>query len=114
MKIINRYHALLFIGLISLLASCQKMERPAMNIIPDDLERLNGPLQLYFPFDGDLIDSAQYQKASPSGTINYVAGVNKEAYQGTADSYIKIPLTQKMAELSGFTIVFWMNADKTA
>lgn len=116
MKVINRSKGLvfLFIGLMSLLTSCQKMERPAMNIIPDDLERLNGPLQLYFPFDGNLVDSAQYQKASSSGTINYVRGVNKEAYKGTVDSYIKIPLTQKMAELTSFTIAFWMNADKTA
>lgn len=116
MKVINRYNGLLFlfIGLVSLLASCQKMERPDMNIIPDDLERLNGPLQLYFPFNGDLTDSAQYQKATPSGTINYVTGVNQEAYQGTADSYIRIPLTQNMAELSSFTIAFWMNADKSA
>jgi hypothetical protein len=116
MKVIDRHKGLLFllIGIVSLLASCQKMERPAMNIIPDDLERLNGPLQLYFPFNGNLTDSAQYQKATPSGTINYVAGVNQEAYQGSADSYIRIPLTQNMAELSSFTIAFWMNADKSA
>jgi hypothetical protein len=116
MKVINRYKGLLFfcIGLVSLLAASQKMERPALNIIPDDLERLNSPLQLYFPFNGNLTDSAQYQKAIPSGTINYVPGVNQEAYQGTADSYIRIPLTQNMAELSSFTIAFWMNADKTA
>jgi hypothetical protein len=116
MKVINRYNRLLFLfaWLIGLFVSCQKMERPAMNIIPDDLERLNGPLQLYFPFDGNLIDSAQYQKATASGTINYVAGVNKEAYKGTLDSYIKIPLTQKMAELTSFTIAFWMNANKAA
>lgn len=116
MKVIKRYNGLLFlcIGLVSLLASCQKMERPAMNIIPDDLERLNGPLQLYFPFNGDLIDSAQYQTAIPSGTINYVEGVNQEAYKGSADSYIRIPLTEHMAELSSFTIAFWMNGDKSA
>lgn len=116
MKVVNRYNGLLilFIGIVSLIASCQKMERPAMNIIPDDLERLNGPLQLYFPFNGNLTDSAQYQKASPSGTINYVAGINQEAYQGTTDSYIRIPLTQNMAELRSFTIAFWMNADKSA
>ena len=81
MKVINRYNGLIFlcIGLLSLLASCQKMERPDMNIIPDDLERLNGPLQLYFPFNGDLTDSAQYQTAISSGTINYAEGVNQEA-----------------------------------
>lgn len=85
-----------------------------MNIIPDDLERLNGPLQLYFPFEDSLIDSAQFQKASSVGNISYIPGVREEAYQGTPESHIQIPLTQKMAELSGFTIAFWMKADKGA
>lgn len=106
--------ALLSVLCTGLFASCQKMERPAMNIIPDDLERLNGPLQLYFPFENNLIDSAQYQKASSLGTISYVPGVREEAYQGTSESHIQIPLTQKMAELSSFTVAFWMNADKSA
>ena len=90
------------------------MDRPAMNIIEDDLERMNGPLQVYMPFNGNLTDSAQYQKVSNSGSMVYVEGVNKEAFQGNGDAVIQLPLTDKIVDLSSFTVAFWLNADKAS
>lgn len=93
-------------------ASCQKMDRPAMNIIPDDTARINGPLQLYLPFEDDLTDSAQYNKASEAGTFSFIEGPKGKAYKGTANSYLQYPLPQRLADAGSFTISFWMNTAK--
>lgn len=96
---------------VSAFSSCQKMERPEMIIIPDDTARINGPLQLYLPFEDSALDSAQYQKAS-TANVSYTDGVRGRAYQGASNAIIQYPLTRRMAEMESFTISFWMNTSK--
>lgn len=104
---------LLFLcSLLIAMSSCQKMERPPMHIIPDDSARINGPLQIYLPFEDELMDSAQYNEASPSGTINYIDGIRGRAYQGAADTHIQYPLPPVLAEASSFTVSFWIHTEK--
>ena len=103
------FGAMLF-GLIT--GSCQKMERPEMNIIPDDTARINGPLQLYIPFEESLDDSAQYNKAVEAGSFSFIEGPHGKAYKGSTNSYIQYPLPQKLADAESFTISFWLNTSK--
>lgn len=93
------------------ITSCQKMERPPMNIIPDDTARINGPLQLHVPFEDSPDDSAQYQKGS-AANISYVDGINGKAYKGASNGQIQFPSAVKMAQMTSFTVSFWINTEK--
>lgn len=104
--------ALMFAVLLaSSITSCQKMDRPAMNIIPDDTARIFGPLQMYVPFEDSPDDSAQYQKGSASN-ITYVDGIQGKAYKGAANGQIQFPSAVRMAGMTSFTVSFWMNTEK--
>ena len=96
---------------VSSLSSCQKMDRPPMNIIPDDTARINGPLQFYAPFEDSPDDSAQYQ-AGTATDVTYVNGINGKAYQGAANAQIQYPSAVRMAQMTSFTVSFWMNTEK--
>lgn len=93
------------------LSSCQKMERPPMNIIPDDTARINGPLQFYAPFEDSPNDSAQYQEGTATD-VTYVDGVTGKAYQGSTTAQIQYPSAVRMAQMTSFTVSFWMNTEK--
>lgn len=93
------------------ITSCQKMERPELIIIPDDTARLNGPLQRYMAFENSTIDSIHYVEGTPTG-ISYAEGVNGQAYKGSATGQIEYASAGKLAEMSSFTVAFWMNTQK--
>lgn len=82
-----------------------------MNIIPDDTARINGPLQLYVPFEDSPNDSAQFQKGSASN-ISYVDGVRGKAYKGASNGQIQFPSAVQMAQMKSFTVSFWINTEK--
>lgn len=92
-------------------SSCQKMERPAMEIIPDDTARMNAPLQMYLPFENSVLDSAQFQKGTESN-VTYVNGVRGMAYKGSNNTQLQYPSALKMANMTSFTVSFWMNTEK--
>lgn len=102
----------LFILLIAAsFSACQKMERPVMNIIPDDTARLNGPLQLFLPFEDSPNDDIQDTKGNAKG-ISYVEGVKGKAYKGSTTGQIQYASAGKLAEMTSFTVAFWMNTEK--
>ncbi|QCR22250.1 LamG-like jellyroll fold domain-containing protein [Pontibacter sp. SGAir0037] len=104
----------LFVGVcmsLGILTSCQDMDRPEMNIIPDDLEKLNGPLQRYITFENSAIDSIHYVKGTATN-ITYVEGVSGRAYKGASNGHIEYPSAGKLAEMTSFTVAFWMNTEK--
>jgi len=102
----------LFILLIAAsFSACQKMERPAMNIIPDDTARLNGPLQLFLSFEDSPIDSIHEAKGNAQGA-SYVEGVKGKAYKGSTTGQIQYANAGKLAEMTSFTVAFWMNTEK--
>lgn len=92
-------------------SSCQKMERPEMDIIADDSVRMNAPLQMYLPFENSVLDSAQYQKGTESN-VTYVNGVRGMAYKGASNAQLQFPSALKMATMTSFTVSFWMNTEK--
>ncbi|WP_158640574.1 LamG domain-containing protein [Anseongella ginsenosidimutans] len=91
--------------------SCQKMERPELVLIPDDTARLNGPLQLYLGFEDSPLDSIHFDEGTATG-ISYVEGVHGKAYQGSATGQIQFASAGKLAEMSSFTVAFWLNTEK--
>lgn len=105
------------IGLISAIvlfvffSSCQKMERPEMDIVTDDTVRMNAPLQMYLPFESSVLDSAQYQKGI-ANNVTYVDGIRGKAYKGATDAQLQFPSAVKMANMTSFTVSFWMNTVK--
>lgn len=93
------------------LLSCQKMERPDLVIIPDDTARLNGPLQLYLAFEDAPLDSIHFDEGTATG-VSYAEGVRGKAYQGSPDAQIEFGSAGKLAEISSFTVAFWMKTEK--
>lgn len=92
-------------------SSCQDMYRPEMVIIPDDTARLNGPLQLYLGFEDSPLDSIHFEEGIAQN-ISYVDGVRGKAYQGSENGQIQFASAGKLAEMSSFTVAFWMNTEK--
>lgn len=93
--------------------SCQKMDRPPMNIIPDDTARLNGPLQLFLSFEDSPLDSIHDVEGSVQG-VTYVDGQRGKAYKGSANGQILFGNAGKLASMTSFTVAFWMNTEKHA
>lgn len=99
-----------------LLASCKKDFDPS-TYAPDkpyggftnsaDIEPQN--LVSYWAFDGSTIDSAGNLTAANSGT-SFGAGIKNQALQNTADSYLLFQNPGAVANLTSYTISFWMNA----
>src|SRR3546814_4872385 len=93
--------------------SCQDMYRTDMMIIPDDTARLNGPLQLFLGFEDTPLDSIHFDEGTATG-ISYVEGVRGMAYQGSAGGQIQFASAGKLAEMTSFSVTFWMNTEKHA
>lgn len=112
-NLIAKYTAGLLLSsiIISGITSCQKMERPEMNIIPDDTARMNAPLQIYLPFESSVLDSAQYQKGS-ANNVTYVDGVRGKAYKGATNALLQYPSALKMATMTSFTVSLWIKTEK--
>ncbi|HUH19505.1 LamG domain-containing protein [Albibacterium sp.] len=105
------YGGLFILLIVASFSACQKMERPAMNIIPDDTARLNGPLQLFLSFEDSPIDSIHDAKGNAKGN-SYVEGIKGKAYKGSTTGQIQYSNAGKLAEMTSFTVAFWMNTEK--
>lgn len=105
------YGGLFILLIVASFSACQKMERPAMNIIPDDTARLNGPLQMSLAFEDSPIDSIHDAKGNVKG-ISYVEGIKGKAYKGSTTGQIQYSNAGKLAEMTSFTVAFWMNTEK--
>lgn len=93
------------------LTSCQKMERPKLVIIPDDVAKLNGPLQRNLWFEDSGIDSIYYEKGVASN-VAYEAGVQGKAYKGATNAMMVFGAGAKIGSMTSFTVAFWMNTQK--
>jgi hypothetical protein len=105
------FGALFLLLIAASFSACQKMERPEMVIIPDDTARLNGPLQLFLSFEDSPIDSIHDAKGNAKG-ISYVEGIKDKAYKGSTTGQIQFGNAGKLAEMTSFTVAFWMNTEK--
>ncbi|MDB5250241.1 MAG: LamG protein [Segetibacter sp.] len=102
----NRYLSAV-VALFTLCLSCQKMERPALGDYPKDANPPGGPLKFYAALDGGNVDSirANFGVAEKAA---YEPGVNGMAYKGSTDSYIKYTSANDFANVTSFTISFWL------
>ncbi len=97
-----------------LIASCQKMEKPASGDYPKDSNPPGGPLNFYVAFNGtttdplmNAVDSirANFPSDNPLASVD---GVNGKAVQGALKKFIKYAKPNDWAtQAKSFTISFW-------
>ena len=92
------------------MASCQKMDRPALGNFPKDTNPPGGPLKFYAALEGSIVDSTR----ANFGVIHdatFVPGVNGQAIQfdGSKNGYVSFPSANDFGSSANFTISFWLN-----
>lgn len=114
MKLINRLFSFLSVGLV--LASCQKMSRPALGDYPADYTVTpTTPLRFYVPFDSSTAEQKQinkrfgdsiskYPSFFPSSAVSVINGVRGTAEGGGAVIYSN---ANDWGKSSSFTVAFW-------
>lgn len=100
-----------------LLASCQKMDRPALGDYPKDASAPGGPLKFYAAFDGtttnplmNAVDSIRANFASDN-PFTTSAGVSGKAVTGVNKKYIKYPSFNEWASSKSISISVWYKKD---
>lgn len=98
---------------VVILASCQKMDRPALGNYPVDSNPPGGPLKFYVAFDGtssnplmNAVDSikANFPADNPFTTTT---GVRGKGVTGVNQKYIKYPSFNAWASSSSISISVW-------
>ena len=105
-NIVNRNSTAL-LALCILVASCQKMDRPALADYPKDANPPGGPLKFYTAFDGGNVDSIR-ANFGVSENVTYEPGVTGMAYKGGPNSYVKYTAANDFANVTSFTVSFWL------
>ncbi len=100
-----------------LLASCQKMDRPALGDYPKDASAPGGPLKFYAAFDGtttnplmNAVDSIRANFASDN-PFTTSTGVSGKAVTGVNQKFIKYPSFNEWVSSNSFTISVWYKKD---
>lgn len=99
---------------LTLVFSCQDLERPILGDFPQDANPVGGPLKFYAAFDGEssnelmnAVDSVR-AKFPSSNPLESIAGVSGKAVQGANYKYIKYSSANDFAETAGsFTVAVW-------
>jgi len=117
MKYMNKLTRLSFLTLILALAvaSCQKMNRPALGDYPKDTNVPGGPLKFYAALDGGSVDSIRANFATDNH-VTYVTGVNGKAakFDMATKGYIVYPSANDFGGQTSFSVSIWINAGTTA
>ncbi len=105
------------------IASCQKMERPALaNDYPKDSPVTpSTELRFYLSFDSTTADDKQvnlrfkdsiskYPSFFPPSSIGYGPGVRGTAYRGSTGGFIHYLSANDFGSATSFTIAFWIEA----
>jgi hypothetical protein len=70
-------------------------------------------LVAYFPFDGNAADSkGGVAGGTVSGAGSFTPGRKGQAYQGAANSFITYTSSGPIANLTSFTVSFWINTNR--
>lgn len=100
-------------GLVLLMASCQKMERPKLGDYPKDANPPGGPLKFYTAFDGtssdplrNAVDSVRANFAI-NNPLTSISGISGKAVQGANQKAIKYGSANDWAASTSFTVAFW-------
>jgi hypothetical protein len=90
-------------------AGCQKMERPALNLVLDPPPPPYSILKSLWSFENNARDTGQYRLKTTSKNVTYVAGINGQAAQIGTDGYVLVSaLNDSLKTMGSFTIAFWM------
>lgn len=77
----------------------------------DDIEANN--LVVHLTFDGTIDDAkGTLSGGKANGTTSFVAGRKGQAYQGSTDGFISYANPGAVANLTSFTVSFWVNTQK--
>ncbi|MBK8952275.1 MAG: hypothetical protein IPM85_08340 [Chitinophagaceae bacterium] len=100
-----------------LLASCQKMDRPALGDYPKDANAPGGPLKFYAAFDGtttnplmNAVDSVRANFASDN-PFTSSTGVSGKGVTGVNKKFIKYPSFNEWASSKSISISVWYKKD---
>lgn len=115
MKYTYKYrHLFSLLALCILIASCQKLERPALGNYPKDANPPGGPLKFYAAFDGttsnplmNAVDSIRADFPS-NNPLQSAQGISGQCVVGDGTDYIKYANANDfISTASSFTISFW-------
>ena len=105
-------------GAVLMLASCQKMDRPALGSYPKDANPPGGPLSFYVAFDGttsnplmNAVDSIRANFAA-SNPLSAIDGIKGKGIKGENKKFIKYAKPNDWAKkASSFSISVWYKGD---
>jgi len=91
------------------LASCQKMEQPALTDYPQDTNPPGGALKFYAAFEERSVDSIR-AVFGVNKDVTYVDGVSGKAVQPDVSKkgYVAFPSASDFGNSTDFTISFWL------
>ena len=115
MKHTKKYrHLFPLLAILILVASCQKMERPALGDYPKDANPPGGPLKFFAAFDGttsnSLLNAVDSIRANfPSNNpLQSGPGISGQAIVGDGTDFIKYANANDfIPTASSFTLSFW-------
>lgn len=102
------------LALVMVVASCQKMERPALGTYPKDANPPGGPLKFYAAFDGTtadpLMNGVDSIRASFPGDnpLKQVDGIKGKGIQGVQSKAIYYPSANDFKGSGSFAVSFWI------
>jgi hypothetical protein len=120
-----------FFLLIILFASCQKLDRPALdpNYPKDPDPPAYNPLKSFWAFEDNVTDQGESDLNGTASNLSYVTGIKGKAVKIGAAGYLLCPTigettvhpngfvgipSDTLSNLGSFTVSFWMNGDGSA
>jgi hypothetical protein len=96
------------------IASCKKLDRPALGDYPKDANPPGGPLKFFVAFNGTttnpLMNAVDSIRANfpASNTAASVDGVSGKGYKGSETTFTQYASANDFTKSTSFTISFWL------
>ena len=120
-----KYNTLLLAFAFSIaLFSCQKFERPPLNLVLDPTPPPYESLKSFWAFENNLTDQGENKLTATPSNVSYVAGINGQALKIGAGGYVLFKAVgdkvtypngftslsvDTLVNLGSYTLAFWMN-----
>jgi hypothetical protein len=98
-------------GLMIVITSCQKLERPGLGEYPKDPANPGGSLKFYTAFENSALDSMRANFATAS-TITYENGITGKAMKGATGKFVSYGSANDAAKSSSISVSLWINTQK--
>lgn len=101
----------MWIILVLIIASCQKIDRPVLGDYPKDANPPGGPLKFFAAMDGSNVDSirANFGTNNDASIVDGGASGQCAQFDGSKNGFINYPSANDFGSVSDFTVSFWMN-----